>query len=173
MNTLTITDKTYTLNSLYCNYDKERVILKIYLPQNLADNPYQYKVFDVSQMINGQHQNAVFIYMKRTLDTIPDLSGYDTDKSQCDFSFAFGNMASLSHIPEYSAFDCEAENTLVTIYHDSNINDDYQLSCAEKLFLQVAGIKNAVVTGGNFQTDLALMGDNPRKTGISLFPRKR
>lgn len=174
MKTSKITDKTYTLNSQDSYYDLDKMIMKIFLPEEIVENPYQYRFFDVSQTIDGIHQNAIFIYMKKTNDDASDLSGMDDDRCECGFTCEYKDIIPLTELEGYSAFDLEAENTLITIYHDSSTETIYQQACAEKFFTKVAEIMPSVIaSNGNFQTTLSLMGEVPKTGGISLCPRKR
>lgn len=173
MKTSEIMDKTYTLNSQDSYYDLEKMIMRIFLPEEIVENPYQYRVFDVSQTINDKHQNAIFIYMKKTDDDATDLSGIDDDRCECGFTCEYSNIIPLTHLEGYSAFDLEAENTLVTIYHDPETEESYQQTCAEKLFIEVPTIIASVIANGNFQTNMSLMAGTPRRSGISLATRRK
>lgn len=166
-----ITDKTYTLNSENSFFDTDKLYLQILLPLDSAENPYTFRAFDISQNVNGQQHNAIFVYMKRVTDTAADLSGDDDDKCECNFTVEYSSLTALDKLPDYSTFDPQADNTLVTVYHDSSADTAYQQTCAEKIFIEVVNITADVIANGNFQTTLNLMGGSPKKTGISRIPK--
>lgn len=167
-----ITDKTYTLNSENSYFDADKAYLQILLPLAAEENPYTYRAFDISQFVDGHQHNAIFVYMKKAEDDATDLSSYDDDKCECNFTCEYGNMTQVSGLANFSAFDPTAKNALITIYHDTSTDSAYQQTCAEKVFEQVVTIAANVTANGNFQTTLNLMGTDPKKAGMSTFPKK-
>ena len=147
------------------------VSFMILLPEKSSVNPYFFKAFDISQMVNGQQQNALFIYMKKETDDASDLSGYDDDKCECSYSFRYGEMTQLENMTSFSSFNPAEDRSLVIVYHDLSDDKDYQTDCAIAAFDKVADFAASVVLNGNFQTDLDLMGQ-PRKLGSSFIPRR-
>lgn len=162
-------DKTYT-SSENSVFNSEGVDLMILLPEKSDQNPYIFKAFDISQMVNGVQQNALFIYMKKETDDASDLSGYDDDKCECSYSFAYRDMTQLENMTDFSSFNPAENETLLIVYHDDRDDKDYQTDCAAAAFATVATMAGIVAASGNFQTDLNLMG-NPKKTGISRIPK--
>jgi hypothetical protein len=167
-----LTDKTYTVNSEESYFDNKEMHLKIFLPQEVAENPYQYTVYDMSQLIDNVQQNAIFIYMRRLNDDGTDLSGNDDDKTECDFSFHISNAVQLVTLTNFSTFDIQENNALVTIYHDENTLGTYKQTCAEKMFLEVTAALTNVIANGNFQCTMELMAGQPRKSGSSWIPKR-
>ena len=168
-----ITDKTYTLNSESCAANANCVDIKILLPTDNTENPYKFTTFDVSQTIDGKHQNALFIYMKKLNDDGEDLSGYDTDKEEHLLSIDYSQVIALDGEANYSAYNQDsAAGTIVVVYHDTDDTDNHKQTCAEKLYTEVSNVRTQLVINGNFQTNMALMGSEPKKTGMSMIPQK-
>lgn len=164
-------DKTYT-SSENSVFNSEGVDLMILLPEKSDENPYSFKAFDISQMINGEQQNALFIYMKKQTDDASDLSGYDDDKCECSYSFAYRDMTQLENMTGFSSFNPAENSSLVIVYHDDLDDKDYQFDCAVAAFAGVATFAANVALNGNFQTELNLTGRDPRRTGMSTVPRR-
>lgn len=164
-------DKTYT-SSENSVFNSEGVDLMILLPEKSDENPYLFKAFDISQMVNGEQQNALFIYMKKQTDDASDLSGYDDDKCECSYSFRYGEMTQLENMTSFSSFNPAENRSLVIVYHDDSDDKDYQFDCAVAAFATVASMAAAVALNGNFQTELNLMGIEPRKAGMSSLPKR-
>lgn len=164
-------DKTYTLNSSSSYFNPNELYLKILLPQNDESNPYIFRSFDVSQIINGKQCNAIFVYMRKTNDNGDDLSPSDDDICECNCLCEYGQLTQLNALPNFSAFDSSAKDGLVIVYHDTDSGTAYQETCAEKVFEMVPSLRTEITTNGNFQTELSLMGGSPKKTGISRIPK--
>jgi hypothetical protein len=166
-----ILDKTYT-SSENSYFNKDGLNLQILLPLNDEQNPYSFIAYDISQFVDGQQQNALFIYMKKQTDDASDLSGYDDDKCECGCILNYDDAIQLKSNPGFRPFDPAADNTLVIVYHDSSDEKNYQQGCAEEVFVNVPAFVIAVAANGNFQTDLNLMGTGPKKAGMSSFPKR-
>ena len=164
-------DKTYT-SSENSVFNSEGVDLKILLPEKSDVNPYIFNVFDISQMVNGEQQNALFVYMKKETDDASDLSGFDDDKCECSYSFAYRDMIQLHSMTNFSSFNPAENSSLVIVYHDDSDDKDYQFDCAAAAFAGVASFAASVAANGNFQTELNLMGPGPKKAGMSSLPRR-
>lgn len=163
------TDKTYTLsaNSFFTN---QSVDLKVLLPAMTSQNPYSFTAFDISQVVNGQQQNAVFIYMKTATGT--DLSTYDDDRTEHNYSFGLSAMTPLNNLSGFTSFAPLASNSLVIVYHDTSNDPSYKQACAQAAFANVPTYTANVAANGNFQTNLSFMGGQPKKAGMSLIPRQ-
>lgn len=167
-----ITDKTYTLNSKDSYFDNGGISLQILLPENVAENPYLFSAFDISQLVNGQQQNALFVYMKKVTDDASDLSGSDDDLTEVNTAFKYNELIAVDKLPGYSAFNIQSNDTLLVIYHDASDDDNYKKTCAEKAFDDAITYVSSVIANGNFQCTLQLMGPGPKKAGMSSLPRR-
>ena len=164
-------DKTYTLNSSSSYFNVNELYLKILLPQNDESNPYIFRSFDVSQIVDGKQCNAIFVYMRKTNDNGDDLSPSDDDTIECNCICDYGQLTQLNGLPNFSAFDPSSKDGLVIVYHDTNSNTAYQETCAEKAFDMIPSLRTEIMASGNHQTELNLMGDTPKKTGMSTVPK--
>ncbi|MCO6146595.1 hypothetical protein [Flavobacterium sp. NRK1] len=166
-----ITDKTFTVNSENSYFNSTGLCLNILLPAATTENPYVFKYFDVSQIIDGKHKNAVFIYLKKHTDNGTDISGDDDDKTECGCVFTHSQMLPVDTQAGYSAFDhTKKDNALVVIYHDNSEDEDDWFTCAEKVFVEVKTLWNNAISNGNFQDSTCLIGETPKKRGTSFVP---
>ena len=169
--TTAATDKTYTVDSIASFFNSTGITLKIYLPLDTTQNPYQYIVYDASQLVNGVQQNALFIYMRKTTDSGADLSGYDNDITISALNVPYTSITKLTAHSGFSPFDPKAAKAIVTIYHDPSNTVAYKQNCANNFFAQVPSMASSVAANGNFQCTLQLVGTNPRKGGTSWIPK--
>jgi len=166
-------DETYTLNSETSYYDKNSGCLNVLLPAEDVDNPYQFTVYDISQITNGIKYNALFVFMRKTIDTGDDLDSAN-DKTEYCHNFNFSDVISLQTRTGFSAFDLIDENVIsaVVIYHDNLEEDVEKFSCAEKIFEFLPALTSDIIINGNFQQTMELVDGKHRKIGMSTIPRK-
>lgn len=166
-------DKTYTLNSDTSNYGAKKGLLDLLLPSEDPENPYLFTIYDLSQIVDGQKYNALFVYMKKTDDNGDDLCTYDDDKTVHSHQFMFNQCTTLNNLAGYSPFDKFDENiqSLVITYHDNSDDEVERRLIAEKAFESVTLIYNDLIINGNFQQTMELATNKPRKTGISRIPK--
>lgn len=167
-----VTDKTYTLSSANSYFNTEKINLNILLPVEDTQNPYEYTVFDVSQDIQGEKFNALFVYLKKQTDNGDDLSGGDDDTNECVCLTFTDNIQRLTDLPDIAPFDAEyANDALVIVYHDTLTDSEEITACAVAAYTHVKDATTAVRLNGNFQGNLSLMGGQPKKAGMSIIPK--
>ncbi|ALM50268.1 hypothetical protein AMR72_16075 [Flavobacterium psychrophilum] len=166
-------DKTYTLSSDTSNYGVKKGLLNLLLPTEDPENPYLFTIYDLSQIVNGQKYNALFVCMKKTDDNGEDLSSYDNDATIHSYPFMFNQCTCLDNLATYSSFDKLDEDieSFVIIYHDTSDDELERRSDAEKAFDEVPAIYNNLILNGNFQQTMELTANKPRKTGVSRIPK--
>lgn len=167
-------DRTYTLNSETSNYSKDNVLLNIILPTEDPSNTYQFTVYDVSQVTNGETYNGFFVFMRKTTDSGDDLSTYEEDKYEFAYNFNTSEKIQLYDQAGYTPF--QGNNGLlqsfVIIYHDNCDDASEKLSCAITAFNNIPSLFNDLVTNGNCIQTMELIAGKPKKLGMSFIPRK-
>lgn len=167
-----ITDKTYTLNSVSSYFDDSGFCLDILLPAESKENPYSFIAYDLTQLVDNSVVNAVLVFMKKQDDNGNDLSGDDDDVTIVNHSCMLTNLEKLTGLAGLCDFETKNTETLVIICHDCSQDKPYLSGFAEKVYLEVPTIYTNVANNGNFQTTLNLMGNDPKKSGMSTFHRK-
>ncbi|PZR21100.1 MAG: hypothetical protein DI539_08890 [Flavobacterium psychrophilum] len=159
----------YTLNSKNSYYNNTKVALNVFLRPDDSENPYEITAFDISQADDKTQYNAIFINISNANFANEDPEQTTEHTYECLLS----NLSAPGPIANYSAFDCNHEgDTLAIVLY--NYTDDITLlkSYAIELAAMVKDLTDTVAKNGNYQTELNLMGIEPRRTGMSTFPRK-
>ncbi|MHA3788638.1 hypothetical protein ACX0HA_10540 [Flavobacterium hauense] len=164
-------DKTYTLNSVTSYFDEDGIILRLLLPAEIIDNPYEFITYDISQTINGTPVNALLLFMKKLNDNGDDLSDSDDDLNEVEKTFSYSDFQPLNDTPGFCGFDYKLDDAVIIIRHEYENDALYVTNCSKKLFGMLDTLKTNLIADGNFQMGLNLMGDT-RKTGMSSVPKK-
>ncbi len=180
-------DLTYTVTPEIGSFTSTQITLAAHLPVLTNGDTYNFfEIIDISNTMEGEHINALLIYMKRSSGNDSPLKWGSKDP---DVPLPVITAANITPNGTAPAFDWSKQEALIMLYHEPKKQQDiedmkkdvpssYQTVkkvgpfCTVRADKHIEKALEKVITKGSYERkmlDIALMFYNPRTVGMTII----